>query len=140
MYPGQVSFLISQLELARDQRNADAVDDALTPLFSSMPIPALVPLLCELLVMEFHTRHEDMIRLLQNAADSRAIPFLREAVLLKARLGYLDYDDYGSYYKKCFWALKAINNPEAISVIREFASSDDPAIREQAVYRLSKWS
>ncbi len=93
---------------------------------------------CAKLVREDHKEHEALIRSLQLAADPYAIPFLREAVLLKPRLDYLAYDDYGSYYKKCFWALRAIDTPEAFSVIREFASSADPAAKEQALYRLSK--
>ena len=93
---------------------------------------------CAKLLREDHEGHEDLIRFLQDAADPYSIPFLRQAVLLKPRLKYLDYDDYGSYYKKCFWALRAIDTPEAVAVIREFATSDDPTAKEQALYRLSK--
>jgi hypothetical protein len=50
----------------------------------------------------------------------------------------LAYDDYGSYYKKCFWALRDIGTPEAIAIIREYAASDIEAARKEAVYRLSK--
>ena len=64
--------------------------------------------------------------------------FSGKAIFLKPRLKYLDYDDYGSYYKKCFWALWAIGTPEAIAVIREFMTSEDAAAKEQALYRLSK--
>lgn len=94
---------------------------------------------CAKLVQRDHIEHEDIIRFLQDAADPYSIPFLRQAVLLKPDLEYLDYDDYGSYYKKCFWALRAIGTPDAIAVIREFAISDDVTAREQALYRLSKF-
>ena len=93
---------------------------------------------CARLIQENHHEHEDIIRFLQNAADPYSIPFLRQAVQLKPRLSYLAYDNYGAYYKKCFWALRAIGTPEAIIVIREFATSDILAAREQALYRLSK--
>ncbi len=93
---------------------------------------------CGKLLLEDHLDHEQIIRFLQNAEDPYAIPFLKQAVLLKPRLKYLDYDDYGSYYKKCFWALKAIGTPDAIAVIREFTASEDKAAREQALYRLSE--
>jgi hypothetical protein len=82
--------------------------------------------------------HEDIIRLLQLQRDPYSIPFLRKAVLLKPSLEYLAYDDYGSYYKKCFWALRAIDTPEAIAAIEEFANCDDPVIRNEALYRLSQ--
>lgn len=93
---------------------------------------------CNRLLQEDHIDHEEIIRALQKAADPYSIPFLRKAVFLKPSLKYLDYDDYGSYYKKCFWALRTINTPEAIAVIREFTTSEDAVAKEQALYRLSK--
>lgn len=93
---------------------------------------------CAKLVLEDHLDHEHIIGWLQDMADPYSIPFLRQAVLLKPRLEYLAYDDYGSYYKKCFWALRAIHTPEAIAVIREFTTSEDSVAREEALYRLSR--
>src|ERR1700722_11115959 len=93
---------------------------------------------CAKLVLEDHLDHEQIIFFLQHTADPYAIPFLKQAALLKPRLEYLAYDDYGSYYKKCFWALRAIGTPEAIAVIREFTTSEDEAAKAQALYRLSK--
>ena len=93
---------------------------------------------CARLLHEDHYDHEELIRFLQDAGDPYAISFLRQAILLKPRLSYLDYDDYGFYYKKCLWALQSIGTVEAIAVIREFAASMDDALREQARYRLAK--
>jgi hypothetical protein len=75
---------------------------------------------------------------LQQAAEPYAIPFLRDAIALKPRLAYLAYDDYGAYYKKCLWALVAIGTADAIDIIRMCSQGDDPVLREQALYRLSK--
>jgi hypothetical protein len=75
---------------------------------------------------------------LQGEANPYAIPFIKQAIILKPELSYLDYDDYGAFYKKCFWALKAIGTSEAITIIKEFATSDDEIIKKQASYRLSK--
>jgi hypothetical protein len=93
---------------------------------------------CARLIQADHRDHEDILRNLQAAADPYSIPFLRQAVLLKPSLAYLAYDDYGSYYKKCFWALRAIGTPEAIAVIREFITASDAAARQEAVYRLEQ--
>ena len=82
--------------------------------------------------------HEAIIRFLQDNPDGRSVPYIRTAILLKPQLDYLAYDDYGSYYKKCLWALQTISTPEAIELIKECASSDIPELREQAIYRLSK--
>jgi hypothetical protein len=93
---------------------------------------------CEKLLRTDHREHEEIIRFLQDAADPVAVPFIKQAVLLKPQLDYLAYDDYGSYYKKCFWVLKAIGNRDALDVLKEFSESVDPIIKEQALYRLSK--
>ncbi|EPL03847.1 hypothetical protein [Pseudomonas sp. CF161] len=93
---------------------------------------------CECLIKTDHQDHEDIIWSLQQAADPYSVPFLRQAVLLKPLLEYLEYDDYGAYYKKCFWALRAIGTREAVAVIKAFAESEDEVIKEQALYRLHK--
>lgn len=101
-------------------------------------LPTSVKDLCERLVEVGHPHHEDIIGLLQQHKDPYAIAYLRQAVLLKPRLSYLAYDDYGSYYRKCFWALRAIGTPDAMAVIEEFADCPDPVVRAQAAYRLSR--
>ena len=95
---------------------------------------------CEMLLRTDHYDHEDIIRFLQDAADPYAIPFLKQAVFLKPQLTYLEYDDYGAYYKKIFWALQSIGTMEAIETIREYTFSKDSVIEEQATYRLAKIS
>lgn len=92
----------------------------------------------QLLLEDWHREHEDMIRALQDEQDPRSVPILREAIRLKPRLEYLDYDDYGAYYKKCLWALQSIGTPEAVDLIRECAESEIPELKEQARYRLGR--
>ena len=85
-----------------------------------------------------HRRHEDIIGMLQRCRNPKSVSILKKAILLKPKLEYLEYDDYGSYYKKCLWALQDVGTEEALLVIRECTKSDDSALREQAEYRLSK--
>jgi hypothetical protein len=92
----------------------------------------IIDLIHELVVQDWHSRHEDMIGMLQQHHEAISIPILREAITLKPRLQYLDDDDYGSYYKKCLGALQSIGTPEAISAIEECAASEDAALRQQA--------
>jgi hypothetical protein len=96
--------------------------------------------LCERSLQAEHEEHEEIIGHLQDFADPYSVPFLREAVLMKPRLVYLEYDDYAAYYKKCFWALSAIGTNEAIAIVGEFATSNDLVIKREALYRLSKLS
>ncbi|MEB2185703.1 hypothetical protein VDS18_07280 [Xanthomonas campestris pv. campestris] len=91
-----------------------------------------------LLLQDWHQEHEELISDLQMKADPSSIPYLTAAIGLKPLLGYLAYDDYGAYYKKCLWALQAIGTDEAIEVIRSCTSSSDPALNNEASYRLSR--
>ena len=100
--------------------------------------PSTVVEQCELLLRLDHRQHEEIVGNLQASRDSYAIPFLRKAIELKPRLKHLEYDDYGSYYKKCLWALQAIGTKEAVEVIAECARSEDEVLREQAAYRLRR--
>ncbi len=99
-----------------------------------------------LIPLQWHTRHEDLIGLLQDWRSPDSLPTLVLAIDQKPLLKYLEYDDYGAYYKKCLWALAAIGTAEAKSVIRKYTDSTLPELRKEAVSRLSsfdldaKWS
>lgn len=133
------SVVREQLEAAIDNKHARVVEAALllAPAFE-VPRETFFDLSCRLLTEDWHISHEDIIRQLQDAEDPRAIPFLKQVIELKPRMDYLDYDDYGAFYKKCLWALKAIGTEEAIAVIRDCASSNIEALRDEARYRLTK--
>jgi hypothetical protein len=130
-----------QLSLALEHKNSDLVEVALIVArhFGLFELDYF-DLLGLLIVEDWHISHEEIIGIFQKIADARAIPFLKQAIELKPKLGYLEYDDYGSYYKKCLWALQDIGTAEAISVIRESAASDIVALRDQAQYRLTRMS
>lgn len=92
----------------------------------------------ERLIDPSHVEHEDIIRYLQDNPDRRSIPYLKEAIALKPSLDYLEYDDYGAYYKKCLWELQSIGTPESIALIEECSRSEIPELKEQALYRLKR--
>jgi len=92
-----------------------------------------------LLGQEWHQEHEDIVSYLQERAEQSSVPFLVDAIKRKANLEYLSYDDYGAFYKKCLWALCAIGTENAKVAIEEFVCSADPVLREQAIYRRSKF-
>lgn len=128
-----------QLEAAIATRNGDVVEAALwLARVSDMPQEAYFMLACRLLTQDWHHCHEELISEFQEAEDPRAVVPLRHAIDLKPRLRYLEYDDYGSYYKKCLWALTEIGTPEAIAVIRDCADSHIEPLSLEARYRLTK--
>lgn len=126
------------LQQAATTRDSEAVEMALL-LGAHFTVPsAAIHLVHQLLVQTWHTRHEELVRLLQKWRDPTSVSPLAQAIQLKPRLAYLDYDDYGAFYKKCLWALAAIGTPEAVSAIQQCATSKDAVLREQAAYRLGK--
>jgi Domain of unknown function (DUF4291) len=92
----------------------------------------------ERLLATDHQDHEEIVGELQRFPENASVPYLRKAILLKAQLKYLGYDDYGSFYKKCLWALQDIGTKDAIALITECSQSVDGALREQAQYRLAR--
>lgn len=130
-----------QLSDAITLRRSDLVEHTLSAASASqVEFSSYFDLACQLLTEDWHISHEDLIGRFQDAEDPQAVPYLRQAIELKARLKYLDYDDYGAYYKRCLWALTAIGTPEAMAVIKKYANSDIEALREQARYRLTEIS
>jgi len=101
-------------------------------------LPADLEVQQSLLTETWHRQHEEIVRALQYARNPRSIAALRQAIALKPQLEYLDADDYGAFYKKCLWALQDIGTAEAIEAIREYASSEVPALAREAAYRLRK--
>lgn len=95
-------------------------------------------ILCELMININHHSHEIIIREIQLIRSEYSIPYLKLAVELKPELRYLDYDDYGSYYKKCLWALVAIGTKESKDIIEKCTFSQILELKKAAIYRLSK--
>lgn len=92
----------------------------------------------DLIGQEWHQGHEDMISLLQDFKDPDSIPYLQTAIELKPALEYLEYDDYGAYYKKCLWALAAIGTRHALAVIEDCTKADDKVLAKEARCRLKR--
>jgi hypothetical protein len=128
-----------QLTAALENKNRDLVEIAfLAADIFDMPAADYIDLQLLLVTEDWHHSHEYIIGSLQKSGNASAVPFIKRAIELKPCLEYLAYDDYGSYYKKCLWALQAIATAEAIAVIQDCTGSQDPALREEALYRLSR--
>lgn len=80
-------------------------------------------ILHSLLMNPNHFQHGEIIRILQDVGREKSISYLLEAIALKPALSYLDYDDYGAYYKKYLWALTGIGTEEAKTAISSFTVS-----------------
>ena len=85
---------------------------------------------------EWHDRHEDVARFLQELADPAAVPALRQAAELD--LPYREYDAARALSRKCLWALSDVRNTEAIAALELLSRSRNPVVRDLAVYHLAK--
>ncbi|MCP5542212.1 MAG: hypothetical protein H7A52_18875 [Akkermansiaceae bacterium] len=138
--PDQFSAEVSRLiDLAHHEHDGDTVEAALGLGFRYGFPDRFLDEVHRLIPLRWHQRHEDLVGLLQEWRNPRSIPILATAIEQKPALKYLDYDDYGAYYKKCLWALVAIGTDEARDLVGKYTDSKIPELRDEAIYRLSKF-
>jgi hypothetical protein len=127
-------YLPELLAEAVRRHDANAVEAGLGLMFALGP--EHVPLLCALLVADWHHKHEDIARALQQLADPAAVPALRHAAELD--LPYLEYDEDRALSRKCMWALSDIRTAEAVAALESLSHSSNPVVRDLATYHLAK--
>jgi HEAT repeat protein len=130
-------YVLELLVEAVRQRDPDGAEAALI-LASWFDVrgPRYLEVLCDLLVADWHTRHEDVARALQLLGDNNAVPALRYTAELD--LPCRDYDDYRALSRKCMWALSDIRTADAVAALESLVQSRNPRVRELAQYHLAK--
>ena len=86
--------------------------------------------LCDLLLVDWHFKHEDIAMLLRDARDPLAINCLYNAS--EIIFDYLAYDDTYQFGRKCIKALSVINDDKAVVKLKLLAESDIPSIANYA--------
>lgn len=115
---------------------ADAVEHAVREVYAVGLKSSHVEPLMNLLRLDWHTRHEDIVGLLQRSKDDRAIDLLFDTAT--AQFDYLDYDEFEGLARSCIWALADIGSPRALAHINALANSDNVLIADYAKKRLSQ--
>jgi hypothetical protein len=95
-----------------------------------------VPILNNLIVEDWHFKHEDIARLLQGFKDSSSIDVLYQTAL--ERYDYLDYDDSYALAVKCIWALGSINTGSSREKLKQLTSSTNQIISDAAEKQLQR--
>ncbi|CAA7195132.1 HEAT repeat domain-containing protein [Chryseobacterium potabilaquae] len=90
-------------------------------------------ILLQLLDEKWHTSEEDIITILELIKDPKSIDKLYEVAI-----NIPDYDDMRALAKKCMWALSAINTPKSINKLRLLQASNDPIIKENAIFQIEQ--
>ncbi|MFC9706351.1 HEAT repeat domain-containing protein [Streptomyces sp. NPDC056943] len=92
--------------------------------------------LIELSRADWHTRHEDVVRMLSKLRSPKAVPVLGEAARWVPE--YLDWDENRALAVKAIWALGAIPGPEARAALEGLRDAENEIIRENAVKQLAR--
>lgn len=93
-----------------------------------------------LLNEKWHISHEQILSILQQYPTEANLSSICDAICIKSSLEYLDHDDYGSFYKKCFWAIYVIKTQSAFECIESYCNHENSLIRKAALYRYGKIS
>ncbi|OJU74569.1 MAG: hypothetical protein BGO09_02965 [Bacteroidetes bacterium 47-18] len=112
----------NQLNEAVKCKNASKVDIGMVLgfLYDAFPDDINVTL-CELLVSDWHHKHEDIAMLLKKLKSPETVDCLYKAAELQFK--YLDYDDTYQFVRKCIKAISAIGNSNAIEKLKLLANS-----------------
>lgn len=97
-----------------------------------------VPLLIQLLAVEGHERHEDIVFDLGLFGDPVAIPAIAEAAE-KAFPYMVRWQNLHEFQRKCAYALARIGTPESREVLEHLARHADPHLREYGTEGLGNW-
>ena len=93
-------------------------------------------ILNNLLVENWHNKHEDLVYLLERIHDSKSIDFLIKAMNLD--LDYLSWDDNYSFERKIIHAIYHIGGKKAHEYLDYLCLSSNQIIKETAMKQLKK--
>ncbi|TCK98930.1 hypothetical protein BXY66_3993 [Shimia isoporae] len=115
--------------------NAGAFEDALAACAQANQLDGLCDVLTEALSGDWHFRHEDLARAIQQLRCPSAVAALEARAL--SCPDYLEWDDNFALARKCTWALADIGTPEARGALERLSRCDIPKVRGFAAKRLA---
>lgn len=97
-----------------------------------------VPLMIQLLTLDGHERHEDIVFDLGLIGDPAAIPAIARAA--ETTFQYMvRWQNLHEFQRKCAYALARIGTPESREVLEHLAQHSDSHLREYGREGLDKW-
>ncbi|MBD5541514.1 MAG: hypothetical protein HDR00_10070 [Lachnospiraceae bacterium] len=90
----------------------------------------------ELLVADWHYKHEDITWLLQKISSIKSIRYLYDAIELHPQ--YLSWDDNYSFEVKCVRAIYHIGKEESFSYLEKLCKHPNSVISEMAQRQMGK--
>ena len=119
-------------------QNADEVEDLMSEAYANKNDDKTIDIIHQLIAEPWHRGYEEMAHYLQSCKRPESVPYLKNA--MQKRYEYLESYGTGTrqFINQCGHALWSIGTEEAINSIRDLTVSDDPIIRDEMLYRISK--
>ena len=131
-------FVREGLMAVSHEESDERLEDYLTLIFLfNIPVDTCVPYLNKLLTCKWHHQHENIVTLLEMAADAHSTNFLYRAA--GAKLEYLSFDRSFSLAVKCIWALGRIarkGDTTARKKLERLTKSTNSVIKQNAENQL----
>lgn len=93
-------------------------------------------ILNELLISDWHYKHEDIVLILQKISSMKSIEYLYDAIELHPQ--YLAWDDNYAFEVKCVRAIYYIGRKESFSYLEKLCNHSNKVIREMAQRQINK--
>ncbi|MEO9821204.1 MAG: hypothetical protein ABJ370_04750 [Paracoccaceae bacterium] len=126
-----------RLVKAVEQSDPDEFEEALSACSATGKPDGLCELLSEVLLENWHFRHEDVAFQIQQLKCECAVQALVQRA--SSNPEYLGWDDNHALARKCTWALADIGTTEARHALERLAKSKTGIIRGFAQKRLDNW-
>jgi HEAT repeat protein len=120
------------------REDPDAFEQALGECFRSGHLQGLCELLAGVLAGDWHFRHEDVVRAIQDLRCAEAVPALERRAVDCPQ--YLAWDENWALARKCSWALADIGTEEAKDALLRLSTSGIEKIEGFAQKRLDHWN
>lgn len=123
----------SYIKEAMREKNGDDLELAMFVGFRFGFDSNIAEMLCELLYETWHTRHEDVVSILQNIvpSSSTVITALMHTAMTKYPHIKMDIDRQ-ALVEKCCWAMGDACSAHAVEALDQLRNSEDPMISKAA--------
>jgi hypothetical protein len=129
--------ILTAVQSAIKSRDDSALAIALSTAFSHTP-REIVPDLCRILTENWYEQHEDIVLLLQDLKDERAVEALFEAAQMTFK-HLIQWNNVHEFQRKCTWALADIGSDRAKQRLSDLVGGRDETVAAYSRERLDNW-
>lgn len=142
---GFSDYLLSEMVMTFESQDAERLGYLIYALFlwderigeqKANELEKFLDILNELLISDWHYKHEDITLLLQKISSDKSIKYLYDAIELHPE--YLAWDDNYSFEVKCVRALYYIGKEKSFSYLDKLCKHSNSVIREMAQRQIKK--